>query len=102
MSSISFQITVHELCDCEDISEALLIDAVEHEVVAPVRGRSAEEWVFDVSQVTWIRRAIHLREDLELDWVAIAMLIDLLREKEHLEGENQALQRRLQRFLEHS
>jgi chaperone modulatory protein CbpM len=98
MNSISLHVTIHELCECEDISESVLVAAVEHEIVAPLRGETAEEWVFDTAQVSWLRRAIHLREDLDLDWVAIAMLVDLLREKERLERENQTLQRRVQRL----
>jgi chaperone modulatory protein CbpM len=100
MSSASFQISVHELCECEDITESTLIAAVEHEIVAPVAGQQASEWVFETAHVVWIRKAIHQRQDLDLEWVAIAMLIDLLREKEQLEQANQALKLRLRRFLD--
>lgn len=100
MSMTSLQVTVHELCECDDIDETMLAAAVEHEIVIPISGRRRTEWVFEATHVTWIRKAIHLREDLELDWVAIALLIDLLREKEQLEQANQALRQRLQRFID--
>lgn len=99
MSMSSFQVTIHELCECEDITESMLVAAVEHDIVAPMAGQRAAEWVFDTTHVVWIRKAIHLRQDLELDWVAIAMLIDLLREKERLELMNQGLRQRLTRFV---
>lgn len=100
MSITSFQVTIHELCECEDITESMLVEAVEHEIVAPLAGQQRSEWVFDTTHVVWIRKAVHLRQDLDLDWVAIAMLIDLLREKERLEHENQTLAQRLQRFVD--
>ncbi|MFT4769055.1 MAG: chaperone modulatory protein CbpM [Glaciecola sp.] len=99
MTITTLQITVHELCECEDISESLLVAAVEHEIVAPAEGEGASDWVFDATHVVWLRKAIHLHRDLDLDWVAIAMVIDLLREREQLDQENQLLKQRLQRFL---
>lgn len=102
MSMSMLRVTVRELCECEDISEQLVALAVEHEVVAPLAGESVGEWVFDTVNVSWMRKAIHLHRDLDLDWVAIAMVIDLLRQCEELDAENQALRQRLQRFLAES
>jgi len=99
MVTTMLQVSVRELCECEDISESVLVDAVEHEIVAPLAGERSSEWVFDVTHVVWIRKAVHLRRDLDLDWVAIAMVIDLLREREQLDQENQLLRQRLERFL---
>lgn len=100
MVGTTLQVTVRELCECEDISETVLVEAVEHEIVVPLTGERSSEWVFDVTHVVWIRKAVHLRRDLDLDWVAIAMVIDLLRQREQLDQENQLLKQRLERFLE--
>ncbi|WOJ93735.1 chaperone modulator CbpM [Congregibacter variabilis] len=99
MSTDNYHVTIRELCEYEDISESIIVSAVDHEIAMPVAGHMTEEWVFEESQLVWIRRAIRLHEDLDLDWVATAMLIDLLREKERLESENQALRQRLNRFI---
>lgn len=96
----TLQITVHELCECEDISEPMLIAAVEHEIVVPLTGKIVPDWIFDATHVVWIRKAIHLRQDLDLDWVAIAMVIDLLQQRERLDHENQQLKQRLERFVD--
>ncbi|MDP5069908.1 MAG: chaperone modulatory protein CbpM, partial [Congregibacter sp.] len=96
--SMTLQITVRELCECEDISEQQLVAAVEHDVVIPLAGDGLGDWIFDTAHVVWIRKAVHLRRDLDIDWVAIAMVIDLLREREQLNHENQLLKQRLQRF----
>jgi len=40
-----------------------------------------------------------LHQDLELDWVAIAMILELQQQQEQLVLENRCLQQRLQRFL---
>ncbi|MFT7286221.1 MAG: chaperone modulatory protein CbpM [Halieaceae bacterium] len=100
MSTTTLQVTVHELCECEDISEKFVVAAVEHEIVAPIAGEIAEEWIFDTAHVIWMRKAIHLHRDLDLDWVAIAMVIDLLQQREQLDQENRSLRMRLRRFLD--
>ena len=46
-----------------------------------------------------MQRAIRLHRELDIDWVAVAMLIDLLRERDRLQNENQVLRQRLGRFL---
>ena len=58
-----------------------------------------DDWSFDAGSAHWMQRAIRLHRDLEIDWVAVAMLIDLLREREKLHRENRALRQRLGRFL---
>lgn len=100
MSTGALQITLHELCECVEIPEDVVLTAVEHDVITPLPDASDGQWVFDTVTVIWLRKAVHLRRDLDLDWVAIAMVIDLLREREALDRENQGLKERLQRLTD--
>lgn len=93
------RITVAEICEHEGISEQQVVTIVEYGIAEPLRGGSTADWEFDTATTAWVRRALRLRRDLELDWVATAALIDLLRQREHLRRENRALRRQLQRFM---
>jgi chaperone modulatory protein CbpM len=99
MSTSVTSISVSELCEREELSPTLLVQLVEYEIARPLAGESSEDWIFDVSGAHWINRALRLRRDLELDWAAVAMLVDLLRERERLQAENACLRQRLARFL---
>ena len=99
MSDSMTRISATELCEREGVSRASLVELVEYEIARPLAGESSEEWIFDVSSAGWLTRAIRLRHDLELDWAAVAVLIDLLRQRERLERENECLRQQLDRFL---
>lgn len=99
MKSSMIQVTVKELCEREDLSRTLLIELVEYNIARPLAGSSSEDWVFDATATHWLKRAIRLQRDLDIDWFAVAMLVDLLRERESLNEENRLLRQRLNRFL---
>jgi chaperone modulatory protein CbpM len=56
--------------------------------------------VFDLQMISTARRALRLQRDLHLDWEAVALVLDLLSERDRLREENQQLHRRLQRLTE--
>lgn len=95
------RITVSELCERDGFSRSMLVQLVDHEIARPLAGESPEDWVFDISSAHWMKRAMRLRRDLDIDWIAVAMLLDLLREKENLQRENECLRQRLDRFFAH-
>tara|TARA_R110002072_G_scaffold79707_1_gene183663 strand:- start:146 stop:460 length:315 start_codon:yes stop_codon:yes gene_type:complete len=99
MSSTIIQITVSELCEREELSPPVVLQLVQYDIARPLAGSSIEDWIFDVTSVHWMQRAMRLQHDLDIDWIAVAMLIDLLRERELLSEENQRLHQRLGRFL---
>jgi chaperone modulatory protein CbpM len=103
MSEKLFSISFNELCELEGIESQLVLEIVEYEIVIPLnrntKDASEEHWVFDTDSLQWIKKALRLRRDLEIDWVAIAMVIDLMRQKEALQGEIESYQRQLDRFL---
>lgn len=98
MSSV-LRITVSEFCEREGITEQQVVTIVEYGIARPLEGRSTRDWEFDTASARWMHKALRLRRDLELDWVATAMLIDLLRQRERLYRENRQLRQRLERFL---
>ena len=99
MISSVMRITVEEVCEQEQLPVALLVELVEYDIVRPVAGSSGEDWVFDCTGLHWLKRAIRLQRDLELDWLAVATVLDLLRERETLVEENRLLKQRLSRLL---
>lgn len=99
MSANLIKITVREICEREGISPQQLVTIVEYGIAVPLRGAGQDDWIFDTASAHWMHKALRLRRDLELDWVATSVLIDLLRQREELHRENAALRRQLRRFL---
>ena len=92
-------ITFNELCQFEGISEQIIIQVVEYGIAEPLEGKdTATSWIFDTKSVYWVKKAIRLHDDLEIDWVAVAMVIDLLQQNENLQNENQSVKQQLGRF----
>ena len=65
------------------VSAEVLILLVGEGLLAPL-GQSPADWRFDGHQIRRIRRALRLSHDLELDWPATALALDLLDEIRHL------------------
>jgi chaperone modulatory protein CbpM len=99
MTELVLSISLHELCQCDGLSQQLIVEVVEHGIAQPVAGQNVVDWVFDTTSVHWLRKAVRLHADLEIDWVAVAMVIDLLQQKEALEKRNQYFEQQLKRFL---
>ncbi|MDN4502680.1 chaperone modulator CbpM [Alteromonadaceae bacterium BrNp21-10] len=99
MTEATFQITVRELYTVEYINPEVVTSVVEFGIVQPIDGNNANDWIFDTNSVHWLKKAIRLYLDLEIDWVAVCMVIDLLRQKDQLQRENAQLTAQLQRFI---
>ena len=103
MSEKLFSISFDELCQLEGIESQLIVEIVEYDIVTPlnksVEVDNQEQWLFDTESTQWIQKALRLHHDLEIDWLAVAMLIDLMQQKEVLQKENETYQRQLERFM---
>lgn len=103
MSETLFSISFEDLCQVEGVEGELIVEIVEYGIVMPINNQSEharyEQWLFDTGAIHWIKKALRLRRDLEIDWVAIAMVIDLMQEKEALQKANESYQRQLRRFI---
>lgn len=91
-------VTFEELCQSQQINEEWVFEVIEYGIAEPVSGDSGEDWVFDTNSAHWIRKAIRLHQEFESDWVAIAMVINLLKQNEALQADIQYLKNRLERL----
>jgi chaperone modulatory protein CbpM len=72
---------------------------VEYGIVTPLEGDTLSEWVFDLESAHWIKKAIKLNQQLQIDWLATAMVIELMKKQQELIKENKQLKVRLSRLL---
>lgn len=94
-------ISLSELCQLEDIENEIIIEIVEYGIVKPIEDSETADWVFETSSVYWIKKAVQLYQDLEIDWLAVALLIELMQQRDTLQKENEFFQQQLRRFLQH-
>lgn len=92
-------LSLRDACAATALSETVFLTLVEHGIVQP-QGLTPADWCFDLHTVSVARRAVRLHHDLELDWTAVALVVELLEERDRLRADNAALLRRLQRFLD--
>lgn len=88
---------LHDTCHAVGLPAAQIIEIVSVGILAP-SGDTPETWVFDLHMISTARRALRLQRDLHLDWEAVALVLDLLDERDRLREENAQLQRQLQRL----
>jgi chaperone modulatory protein CbpM len=99
MVDITFYIPIDELCEKESINKELIIEIVEYGIATPLKSNNLSEWIFDLESAYWIKKAIKLNQQLLLDWVAISMVIELMKDKEKLTQENSRLKGILSKLL---
>lgn len=99
MTNITLRIHLDELCLSADISQEAIIEVVEYDIVTPLEGDTLSEWVFDLESAHWIKKAIKLNQQLQIDWLATAMVIELMKKQQELIKENKQLKVRLSRLL---
>jgi len=87
-------IGLEDLCRLCDISATLLTLLVSEGLLVP-HGQSPADWRFDSLQIRRVRRALRLSHDLELDWPATALTLELLDEIEALRARIHGLELQL-------
>lgn len=97
---MDIHITLQEVCYNTGLSRETVIDIVDHGIVQP-QGEIPEQWRFDDQCLCIVQRARRLQQDLELNWQGIALVLELLEQRDRLMTENAALLRRLERFDSH-
>ncbi|RCW62883.1 chaperone modulatory protein CbpM [Marinobacter nauticus] len=98
-TTVIVQLSLEECCQRVELPADSIIEIVEYGIVEP-EGAAPPEWRFSALQLSRLRRASRLQRELELDWQAVALVLDLLSEVEQLKDENHSLRSRLERFLE--
>ena len=98
LSELNSLLSSTELCDCCQINPPLLLELVEHNIVVPQSGKLLEEWQFSVKSVLQIKKAARIQRDLAIDWNAIALVLDLIEQRDTLQSEVSRLTQQLARF----
>ncbi|MDP1932555.1 MAG: chaperone modulator CbpM [Gammaproteobacteria bacterium] len=91
-------LTLIDACHATGLESRHLFEIVEYGIITP-QGDSPDDWRFDLHMISTAKRALRLQRDLHLEWSAIALVLELLDEREQLRRENAMLQQRLERFL---
>ncbi|SUX74449.1 chaperone-modulator protein CbpM [Citrobacter freundii] len=86
MANVTVTFTITEFCLYTGVSEEELHEIVGLGVIEP-----HDDETFDDHALTVMRRAVRLRQELELDWPGIAVALTLLEENAHLRQENRLL-----------
>lgn len=87
-----------DACHALALTSPQVLEIVAHGIVVPT-GETPEDWLFDLQMISTAKRAVRLRRDLQLEWSAVALVLELVEERDRLRDENTMLRRRLQRFL---
>jgi len=98
-NTISLTVSLSELCHKEGVQHDTIVEIVEYGIAEPIQNTELSEWTFDLETAYWIKKALQINSELHLDWVATSMIVSLIRQKEHLESENESLRQRLNRLL---
>ena len=99
MSETSYYLTLTELTQSVRLSPETVITIVDCGIVEP-RGDQPQQWLFEPQMVKMIQRACRLQRDLELEWPAVALALDLIEDLHRLREENQRLRRQLARLMD--
>jgi chaperone modulatory protein CbpM len=82
-------ITTHEICRETGLSVDTLMEFVEYGIVEPqatiILHTTPEQWTFTVNCLCTVQRATRLRSDLGLNWQGIALVLDLLEQRDRLQ-----------------
>ena len=87
------EISIVELADCAGLSEAEVRELVEFGALSP---SDVARWTFSSTCVARVRSAARLRQDLELDTAAFALVMRFLERIDELEGRLKALSAQVQ------
>jgi chaperone modulatory protein CbpM len=68
-------------------------------IVEP-QGEQPGQWLFEPQMVTVIQRASRLQRDLDLEWPAVALAMDLMEDLQRLRNENQRLRQQLDALMD--
>ncbi|MEM6581452.1 MAG: chaperone modulator CbpM [Pseudomonadota bacterium] len=99
MSETRYILTLTEISESAHLSVESVIAIVECGIVEPL-GDKPEQWRFETDMVCLIHRACRLQSDLELDWPAVALAMELIDNLQGLREENQRLRRQLTALTE--
>ena len=99
MSETVSYLTLTEVTQSIRLSADTVVTIVDCGIVEP-QGERPNQWLFEPQMVALMQRACRLQRDLELDWPAVALALDLIEDLQRLRNENQRLRRQLADLME--
>lgn len=82
-SEVVDALTLSELCRFCGADTGWVIELVEHDVLRPA-GSTPDRWVFEGTSILRARKARRLNRDLGINVAGIAMVLDLMEERDRL------------------
>lgn len=70
-------LTLDEVCEACSISRDFLFELLAHGAIEP-RGRTEDDWYFDIQHLKRIQRLLKLQQDLEINLSGAILACDLL------------------------
>ena len=90
--------TLREVCQCRDLASEFVVQCVEYGITDVSGGSEQEAWRFPVRAIPRLEKAFRLHRDLDLDFSALALVMELLDDIDTLNDRIDSLNRRLQEW----
>ena len=84
--------SIQELSTSSQVEVSLIVEMVDYGLLEP-EGAAQHEWVFSANDLKRSQKALHLKEDLEVNFPGIALALDLLDELQELRQKLDQLER---------
>lgn len=88
--------TFRQVCERHFLEKEFVVHCVNYGITEVSGGRRKQDWRFPLASIPRLEKAFRLQRDFELEFSALAMILDLLDEVEDLRLLNTALNKRLQ------
>lgn len=84
--------TTKELCEICNISSAILNELIEYEIIRP-HHEQVGSLTFNLSELTRAKTALRLRNDLDLNFSGVALVLEMMEELKQLREQIQLLEK---------
>lgn len=88
------QITLEELCLSCHLSPDAINEFIEYDIISPIND-DAEQMLFDLMQLQRVQTALRLQRDFEVNMAGVALVLDLIEERDTLRTRTEFLEKLL-------
>lgn len=87
------ELTLQEMADACHVIPAFIVDLVAEGALDPIKGKTPDQWRFDINQLRRVRTAIRLHHDLEINFAGAALVMELMDELDQMRMQLELLER---------